>query len=286
MTGDPMPQSRHIRVNTVTLAVRISGCGSSIVLVHGSFDDHRTWHRVIPYLTGEHQVVSYDRRGHGASTCPPGQGTIIQDCQDLAGLLRALDLKAPLVVGHSYGASTALLLGAHHPELTGGLLMHEPPLFMLLHADKTTRHLAELASQQIRQAATLISQGAVEEGVRFFVDHIAFGSETWDTLFTPEIRQTYIRHANTWLDQSRDPDRLSVRPELLLGYPHRIVVSHGDSGLPAYALITKILAAAIPAARRHTIKGAGHAPHLSHPQKFADLIRHSARQIALQLPPP
>jgi len=285
MSGLGMSQARRVRVNDVTLAVQISGCGSPIVLVHGSLDDHRSWQRVIPYLTGEHQVVSYDRRGHGESTCPPGQGTIGQDCDDLAELLRALDLEAPLVVGHSYGASMALLLGAHHPELTGGLVIHEPPLFMLLHADKTTRHLAELASEHIRQAAILISQGAVEQGVRYFVDHAAFGSGTWDMLFTPEIRQTCIAHADTWLDQSRDPDRLSVRPELLFGYPHRIVVSHGDSGPIAYALITDILAATIPTAHRHIIKGAGHAPHLSHPQEFADLVRHSAQQVSLQRPP-
>jgi pimeloyl-ACP methyl ester carboxylesterase len=133
-----------------------------------------------------------------------------------------------------------------------------------------------------RQAASLISQGAIEQGVRYFVDYAAFGLGTWDTLFTPEIRQTCIRHADTWLDQSRDPHRLSVRPELLLGYPHRIVVSHGDSGLPAYALIAEILAAAISAAHRNIIKGAGHGPHLTHPQQFADLIRRSARQVALQ----
>jgi pimeloyl-ACP methyl ester carboxylesterase len=282
MSGFATPQARRISVNDVTLAVQISGCGSPVVLVHGSLDDHRAWQRVIPYLTNEHQVVSYDRRGHGASTCPPGQGTISQDCEDLAELLRVLDLEAPLVVGHSYGASVVLLLGAHHPELTGGLVLHEPPLFLLLHADKTTRHLAELASQHIRQAASLISQGAIEQGVRYFVDYAAFGLGTWDTLFTPEIRQTCIRHADTWLDQSRDPHRLSVRPELLLGYPHRIVVSHGDSGLPAYALIAEILAAAISAAHRNIIKGAGHGPHLTHPQQFADLIRRSARQVALQ----
>jgi pimeloyl-ACP methyl ester carboxylesterase len=188
---------RRIRVDGITLAVRITGCGSPIVLVHGSLDDHRAWQRVVPYLSDEYRVVRYDRRGHGRSTCPLGQGTIGQDCADLAELVRALELEAPLVVGHSYGANTALLLGAYYPELTGGLVMHEPPLLTVLYDEETTRHLAELASEALRHAATLITQGAVEEGVRFFVDDIAYGPGTWDALFTLEIRETCIAHADT-----------------------------------------------------------------------------------------
>lgn len=42
--------------------------------------------------------------------------------------------------------------------------------------------------------------------------------------------QDRVTHADAWLDQSRDPDRLAVRPELLASYPHRVVISHGDAG--------------------------------------------------------
>lgn len=65
------------------------------------------------------------------------------------------------------------------------------------------------------------------------MDNAAFGPGTWDTLFTPEIRKVCIARADTWLDQSRDPERLSVRTELFATYPHRIVISHGDSA-PRY----------------------------------------------------
>lgn len=50
MSGFAPPQARRIRVNDVTLAIQISGCGSPIVLVHGSLDDHRSGQQVIPYL--------------------------------------------------------------------------------------------------------------------------------------------------------------------------------------------------------------------------------------------
>ncbi|RCW45829.1 pimeloyl-ACP methyl ester carboxylesterase [Halopolyspora algeriensis] len=280
MTSTSDVESLRIEVNGVELAVRIAGSGPPVVLVHGSLDDHHAWDRVVPSLTGKHQVVTYDRRGHSGSSCPPGQGTIWEDVEDLAELLGALELDAPLVVGHSYGSSTTLLLGARHPDLTGGLLVHEPPLFALLRDREPTRHLAEEAGEHLRRAAALITEGAVDEGVRHFVNNAAFGPGTWEHVFTPEIRQTCIANADTWLDQSRDPQRLAVRPELLADYPHPITVSHGDVSLPAYAPVAEMLAATPPRCRRHVVAGAGHAPHLSHPAVFAELVLDCARQTS------
>jgi pimeloyl-ACP methyl ester carboxylesterase len=279
MTGGDVT-ALQIPVNGVELAVQVTGSGPPIVLVHGSLDDHQVWERIVPGLAESHKVVTYDRRGHGASSCPPGQGQISEDVEDLAGVLRILKLPAPLVVGHSYGAGITMLLGAHHPGLTGGLLVHEPPLFTLLGDDASTRHLAEEASEHLRCAAELITAGAVAQGVHYFVDHAAFGPGTWHTLFTPEIRRTCVANAGTWLDQSRDPTRLAVRPELLAGYPHPLVVSHGEASLPTYSQIVALIVAALPRSRRQVVRDAGHAPHLSHPADFAELVLACAQETA------
>jgi pimeloyl-ACP methyl ester carboxylesterase len=284
MTGSDVAALR-IPVNGVELAVQVAGSGPPIVLVHGSLDDHRAWERIFLGLAESHLVVTYDRRGHGGSSCPPGQGRISEDVEDLAGLLRALELTASLVVGHSYGSCITMLLGAHHPGLTGGLLVHEPPLFTLLHDDASTRHLAQEASDHLRRAVDLITAGAVVAGVRHFVDHAAFGPGTWDTLFTAEIRRTFLANADTWLDQSRDPTRLAVRPELLVGYMHPLVVSHGEASLPTYGQIATRIVAALPRSRRYVVSGAGHAPHLSHPADFAELIVACARETARRAAP-
>lgn len=280
MTGSDVAALR-IPVNGVELAVQVAGSGPPIVFVHGSLDDHRAWERILPGLTESHVIVTYDRRGHGGSSCPHGQGRISEDVEDLAGVLRALELKSPLVVGHSYGSCITMLLGAHHPGLTGGLLVHEPPLFTLLRDDASTRHLAEEASEHMCRAADLITAGAVAEGVRHFVDHAAFGPGTWDTLFTAEIRRTCLANAETWLDQSRDPTRLAVRPELLAGYTHPLVVSHGEASLSAYGPIAALVVAALPRSRRYLVRG-GHAPHLSHPADFAELVLACAQETARQ----
>lgn len=278
-TSTHAPEHRVVSTNGVELATWITGDGPTVVLVHGSLDDHRVWDRIVSRLAADFRVVTYDRRGHGASTCPPGQGRIGEDVDDLAGVIEAVGGDKPLVVGHSYGSSTTLLLGAHHPGLSAGLLVHEPPLFTLLADDPATSALAAEAAEHMRRAVAMITAGDVAAGVQHFVDNAAFGPGTWEGLFTDEIRRSCVAHADTWLDQSRDPDRLAVRPELLADYPNPIVISHGSASLPTYEPVARIVADALPRARRHVVEGAGHAPHLSHPAEFAELVRETARLL-------
>lgn len=258
------------------LAVQDRGSGPPVVLVHGSLDDHRSWDHVVPALTDRFTVLTWDRRGHGASTCPPGQGHLSDDVADLAAVIRTSSPEPALVVGHSYGACVAMVLAAEQPELTCGVLLHQPPLFSVLADDPATAEIAREATAALRRAAQLIESGAVEEGVRHFVDEAAFGPGTWEGLFTEELRETCRAHADTWLDQSRDPERLALRPALLQDYPYQVVLSHGDSGPTAYDGVVQALVAALPQAKLRVIPGAGHAPHLSHPQEFAALVRDAA----------
>ncbi len=48
--------------------------------------------------------------------------------EDLASFIRGLGLQKSHVVGSSYGAYTALVLAAMHPELVRSLTIGEPPI--------------------------------------------------------------------------------------------------------------------------------------------------------------
>ncbi len=54
------------------------------------------------------------------------------EAADLAVLLKALGAYPAHVVGHSYGAYTALILAMKHPELVRSLVLAEPPLLRWL----------------------------------------------------------------------------------------------------------------------------------------------------------
>jgi pimeloyl-ACP methyl ester carboxylesterase len=281
---EPVVDGETIRVDTgeVTLHVRRDGGGSAgtpVVLVHGSLDDHRAWGRVAGEVVARHPVVTWDRRGHGRSTCPPGQGRISEDLADLVAVLEQVVSEPALVVGHSYGACVVMLLAAERPELTAGIVLHEPPLFGLLADDPASSGLGRTAAQHIARASEMIQAGEAEHGVRTFVDDVAFGPGTWATVFDDDLRATCVSHADTWLDQSRDPERLRVQPALLVDYPHPVVLSHGDSGPATYAAVVRLFLGALPSVCLETIPGAGHAPHLTHPAEMAEIVLCAAGRV-------
>jgi pimeloyl-ACP methyl ester carboxylesterase len=94
--------------NDIELAYSIEGeGGETVVLVNGLADTKETWELQVPALTPHYRVVSYDNRGVGESSSPPGPYTTKQMAEDLAGLVDALDIQRFHLVGVSMGGMIA-----------------------------------------------------------------------------------------------------------------------------------------------------------------------------------
>ena len=249
-----------------------AGGGVPVVLVHGSWDDHRSWDAVAARLGRGRRVVVYDRRGHGASTVPPGQGRIGEDVDDLLAVVDAVAGGTADVVGHSYGATVALLAANRRPEAVRRVAVHEPPLLAWLDRDPATRPLLAATRAAMADAVALLEAGDLEAGARRFAEDVGFGPGSWEGLFDDEQRATFVANAGTWLDQARDPDRLAATEEALAGYPGPVLITTGDRTPPHYPPVMRWLHAALPTSRLVTVPGAGHAPHLSHPAAYAEVL--------------
>lgn len=258
-------------VDGLKLYYELEGDGPPLVLVHGSWDDHRSWDYLLPNLVPRFRVLRYDRRGHGASECPPGQGRISEDVADLAGLIERLDLAPAHIVGHSYGATVTLLLALEHPQLCRTVTIHEPPVLNLLAGTEAAGLFAE-ARRRMQRVVDLLIDGQTEQATRMFVDEVGFGPGTWQNTLTPTMRQTFLTHADTWLDQARDPDRLNLHTDQHAVVSTRVLITAGDRSLPWFPPTMRRLTEIISTAELHTIKGCAHAPHLTHPAEFASLI--------------
>jgi pimeloyl-ACP methyl ester carboxylesterase len=93
------------------------GEGSDVVMVHGITGNLAVWHlHLVPELASRCRLLTYDLRGHGLSDAPPAGYSLDDMADDLLGLLDALSIERPVVVGHSYGADIALYLAAAHPD--------------------------------------------------------------------------------------------------------------------------------------------------------------------------
>ena len=96
-------------------ATRWPGAGVPVLLLHGLASTRRFWDLVAPRLAGL-PVVALDQRGHGDSDRPAGPYDGATVARDALTALDALGYPRAVVVGHSWGASTALRIAAESPE--------------------------------------------------------------------------------------------------------------------------------------------------------------------------
>jgi len=209
------------RVNDVNLYYEITGNAEErIVLVHGSWGNHANWDRVVPALAESFRVLTYDRRGHSQSEPPTGEGTLDQDVADLGALLEHLDFAPALIAGNSFGAIVVLGLAARRPDLFRGLSVHEPPLLGLLAGDPTYEPMLEEVNRRIEAVLELIRQADAAGAAERFVETVAVGPGGWAQL-PPNLRQTFIENASTFLDESRDPAWLTPDLEAMSRFTYR-----------------------------------------------------------------
>src|SRR4051812_39742070 len=119
------PEVKVARVRGVELHYVERGSGVPVVFVHGSVDDYRAFAPQLEPLSRHYRVISYSRRYNfpNAPGVSPGNHSALVEAADLAALLRALGAVPAHVVGHSYGAYTALILAMKHPELVRSLVL-------------------------------------------------------------------------------------------------------------------------------------------------------------------
>jgi pimeloyl-ACP methyl ester carboxylesterase len=268
------------RVNDLNLYYEVSGTAQErIVLVHGSWGNHANWNRLVPLLTDSFRVLTYDRRGHSQSEPSTGEGTLDEDVADLAALIESLDFAPALIVGNSFGAIVTLNLAIRRPQVFRSLSVHEPPLLGLLAGDPAYEPMLQGVNRRIEPVLELIRQGNAAEAAEVFVETVAVGPGGWAQL-PPNLRQTFIENASTYLDESHDPAWLTLDLEALSRFPRPVLLTQGDQSPPFFRAIVSKFQAALPQARVQTLAGASHIPHTSHPREFVETLLAFSRHPA------
>jgi N-formylmaleamate deformylase len=103
--------------------------GIPMVLVHGITDDGLCWMPVAKVLAPFYDIIMVDVRGHGKSDAPNEGYTLENLASDLASCIQSLQLKKPILLGHSLGAIISLLLAGYYPEIPGAIILEDPPAF-------------------------------------------------------------------------------------------------------------------------------------------------------------
>ena len=121
-----------------TAAIRIHyedhGTGPPVVLVHGYALNAHSWEKQeTALLAAGHRVITYDRRGSGASSRPSTGYDFDTLAADLNILLSTLDLRGVVLAGFAMGTGeVARYLAAHGPGRVSAAVLIAPLLPFLL----------------------------------------------------------------------------------------------------------------------------------------------------------
>lgn len=115
-----MPKAR---AGEIEIYYEIHGTGEPLVLISGLGYDLWMWHRMVPGLAEQFQVITFDNRGVGQTDKPAGPYTAGMLAGDTAALLEALGIDTAAIMGHSMGGFIAQALVLGRPELVSRLIL-------------------------------------------------------------------------------------------------------------------------------------------------------------------
>lgn len=132
----------------------LSGAGPPLLLIHGLGASHVIWEDLEPQLLPHFQVLTLDLRGAGQTTeTEEVPLSLALWSEDVRALLEALEIRRPVVVGHSLGAGIAMKYVLQWPEDVEALV--------LMGADARLSSLGP----RFAQAADLIDEIGLERWV-------------------------------------------------------------------------------------------------------------------------
>jgi pimeloyl-ACP methyl ester carboxylesterase len=254
----------HADVEGLRVAYERRGEGPPIVLLHGFVGDSREWRGEIDELSEAFTVVAWDAPGSGRSSDPPDDFRMADYADCLAGLVDALRLGRPHVIGLSFGGALALELYRRHSVIPASLVLASayagwagslPPEV----ADQRLRltlPLADLAPAKFVQALipTMLSASAPTEAV----DKLA-----------AIMSEFHPRGFRTMARALADANLRDVLPRVRVP----TLLLYGDKDVRAPLTVAEDLLAAIPSSTLVVMKGVGHMGNVEAPEQFTGAVR-------------
>ena len=117
---------QKIEINGRMMRYYQTGNGEDILFIHGSMGCVEDWEALYPLLKDRYRITSFDRPGMGFSDIKENDYTIEGNAKIAREIIKKLDLKNVIIVGHSYGGAIALRMAIEHDANIKGYLLLAP----------------------------------------------------------------------------------------------------------------------------------------------------------------
>src|SRR5215472_6799354 len=234
------------------------GQGTPVIFIHGSLSDGSYWHDQLPaFAEAGFRAIAYSRRYNSPNKNNPRPGySAVVDADDLAALIEKLHLGKVDVVGHSYGALTALFLAVRHPELVRRLVLCGAPAVSLLGhlpGDKSAigkETLADIQARMVKPMQAAFRKGDEEAGVRVFIGYVMRDPQAWDNMSKAAHEET-LKNVREWdVMMTTGESFPDLDPQAVRSIHAPVLLLSGEKSHPFLGLIDEELARLLPDNRR------------------------------------
>ncbi|WP_371407810.1 alpha/beta hydrolase [Kribbella sp. NBC_00662] len=271
----PFSTSDGVRLWTATSGTATSA--APVVILHGGpglWDDYAVLAEMIDDLTVVHR---FDQRGCGRSD-PSEVQTMARLAQDIDELRAYFGHERIVVLGHSFGASLALLYAATYADHAAGLVYVDGVGigdWRTAYHEEQRRRMTPEQSARLEDLTGRKRTPAEETEFRalsWFTDHAdreramewAYQSASVDLPINFAANSALGAAMRSWPDD--------YLPGLAAGLECPVTFIHGE-GDPRPAFAVRDLAAHVPHHTLELIPAAGHSPWLEQPELVRSLLR-------------
>ncbi|MCC7448478.1 MAG: alpha/beta hydrolase [Anaerolineae bacterium] len=248
-----------LEVNGINIHyLRTGGAKPPLVLLHGLTGSGACWSPLARALEAEFDVIMPDARGHGNSSKPLNGYRYEDHARDVVGLIQALGLAAPVLLGHSMGGMTAAVVASQIAAIRGVILAD--PTFL---SPQRQREVYE--SDAVEQHRRLLSLARKDVLAQARVRHAHRTPEIVE-LVTEARMKTPIRAFDVLTPPNPEYHRLVSA----IGVPILLVI--GDNGVVSLETARE-LQKINPRLRIEQIQDAGHGLPYDQPERFEAVVR-------------
>ena len=192
-------------INGYPMAYRDAGEGTPIVLVHGSTNDYRIWNSQFSVFSASYRVVAVNLR-HFYPERWDGVGTdfsIEQHAQDVAALIKKLNLGKVHLVGHSRGGAVVIEVAKLHAEVIRTLVLPDASIEMPVPETAEAKQAGDFTKKLIGTLQENLKTGDPAKAAEVFVDMLN-GPGAWLKIPEP-MKEMFLANIYTALGDKDRP---------------------------------------------------------------------------------
>jgi esterase len=137
------PRDKYLAVNDLRLHYLEwgQGCHRTMVLLHGFMAHAHVWDEFALSFRNRYHIIALDQRGHGESQWSKDElYSIDAHFSDIVNIIKTLNLKNIILIGHSMGGRNALFYTACYPQNVERLIIVDTRPSSDLKTSKALRH--------------------------------------------------------------------------------------------------------------------------------------------------